>query len=62
MEHLPIIDNKSLTEFGPDDNLLPVIVDVFSLHDIDAINNILQNTDQCSSPSDPISALKTRCK
>ena len=55
MEHLPIIDDgKLLSECEPDDSLLPVIVNVFSLHDIGVVlethvNNPLQIVDQSSS-------------
>ena len=38
MNHVPIInDGKLCSEYEPDDNLLPVIVDVFSLHNISAV-------------------------
>ena len=63
MEQLLIDDNKLLSDYGPDDNLLPVIVSVFSLHDIvletTHVNNNLQTIDQCSSPLDPIPAVQT---
>ena len=56
MEHLPINDDKLLTECEPDDKLLPVIVNVFSLNDMGVVlethvNNTLQTIDQCSSPA-----------
>ena len=62
---LPIGDDKLLSEFGPDDNLLPVIVNVFSLHDICVVleiahvNDTLQVFDQCSSPRDLIPVVET---
>ena len=61
MECLPIDVNVVECDF--DGNVLPIIVNVFSLRDISVfldtthVNN-LQTTDQCSSPLDPIPALQ----
>ena len=64
MEHLPIDNENLFSEYEPDDNLLPVIVNVFSLHEIGDVlgkhaNDTLQTIDQCSSPPDPIPAVET---
>ena len=65
MEHLSIIDDdKLLSECEPDDSVLPVIVNVFSLHDTGVVwethvENPLSTIDQCSSALDPIPAVET---
>ena len=65
MENLLIHEDKLLSECEPGDNLLPVIVNVFSLHDIGVVletahvNDTLKAIDQCSSPCDPIPAVET---